>query len=52
MITEQINFNVFSSFKANNKYKIFHLDTISYQLIDDQIDNINIIKICLFIIKK
>ena len=44
MITEQINFNVFSSFKANNKYKIFHLDTISYQLIDDQIDNINIIK--------
>ena len=44
MITEQINFNVFSSFKPNNKHKIFHLDTISYQLIDDQIDNINIIK--------
>lgn len=44
MITEQVNFNVFSSFKPNNKHKIFHLDTISYQLIDDQIDNINIIK--------
>lgn len=44
MITEQVNFNVFSNFKPNNKYKIFHLDTISYQLIDDQIDSINIIK--------
>lgn len=44
MITEQVNFNVFPYFNPNNKHKIFHLDIISYQLIDQQIDNINIIK--------
>lgn len=46
MITEQVNFNHIIHLKPNNKYKVFHQDTITYQLTDGKIDdtNINIIK--------